>query len=52
MQKKLHERLKKSLIEGIRSVLNIFEGVVVETLFALILIVAIYAISYVLMLVV
>ncbi|MFQ5887155.1 MAG: hypothetical protein ACE5HY_00490 [Candidatus Hydrothermarchaeales archaeon] len=52
MRKKLSERLKKSLIEGIRSILNIFEGVVVETLFALILLVTIYAISYVLMLVV
>ncbi len=52
MQKKLQERLKKSIIEGIRSVLNIFEGVVVETLFALILLISIYTISYLLMLVV
>ncbi len=52
MQKKLQERLKESIIEGIRGVLNIFEGVVVETLFALILLISIYTISYLLMLVV
>ncbi len=49
MQKKLQERLKGSIFEGIRSVLNIFEGVVVETLFALILLISIYTISYLLM---
>jgi len=52
MQKKLQERLKKSIIVNIRGVLNIFEGVVVETLFALVLVLSIYTISYLLMLVV
>ncbi|MFQ5976055.1 MAG: hypothetical protein ACE5J5_07060 [Candidatus Hydrothermarchaeales archaeon] len=52
MRKKLSERFRKSVVEGITNVFNIFEGVVVEAFFALFLIAAIYTISYLLILVV
>ena len=52
MQEKLSKRIKKSVIEGIRNIRNIFEGVVVEALFALLLLATVYTISYLLVLVV
>ena len=52
MQEKLSKRIKKSVKEGIRNIRNIFEGVVVEALFAIFLLVIVYTISYLLVLVV